>query len=55
MRIHVFVHAEDTDATNELIYDNQLVQPLTLADIEELKCSGAHASVRSVPADMPYF
>jgi hypothetical protein len=38
---------EDTDATNELISDSQLVQPLTLSEIEELKRSGAHASVRS--------
>jgi tRNA (adenine-N(1)-)-methyltransferase non-catalytic subunit len=37
---------EDTDATNELINDGQFVQPLTLAEIEALKSSGAHVSVR---------
>lgn len=36
---------EDTDATNELIVDTQLVQPLTVKEIKELKQSGAHASV----------
>ncbi|KAF6766715.1 Gcd10p family-domain-containing protein [Ephemerocybe angulata] len=35
---------EDTDATNELISDGQLVQPLTLDEIKELKQSGAHSS-----------
>ncbi|KAJ3535809.1 hypothetical protein NMY22_g6316 [Coprinellus aureogranulatus] len=35
---------EDTDATNELIVDDQLVQPLTVKEIKELKQSGAHAS-----------
>ncbi|TDL28112.1 Gcd10p-domain-containing protein [Rickenella mellea] len=35
---------EDTDATNEMINDAEHVQPLTLADIEELKDSGIHAS-----------
>ena len=37
--------AEDTDATNELINDEQLVQPLTVAEIEALKKSGADATV----------
>ncbi|KAH7910456.1 Gcd10p-domain-containing protein [Hygrophoropsis aurantiaca] len=35
---------EDTDATNELINDGELVQPLTLSEIEALKRSGTHAS-----------
>jgi tRNA (adenine-N(1)-)-methyltransferase non-catalytic subunit len=38
--------AEDTDATNELINDGEFVQPLTLEEIEALKKSGVHASVR---------
>ena len=41
--------AEDTDATNELINDEQAVQPLTVGEIEALKQSGANANVcRSV-------
>ncbi|KAL4069857.1 Gcd10p family-domain-containing protein [Scleroderma yunnanense] len=36
---------EETDATNELINDGDLVQPLTVAEIESLKKSGVHASV----------
>ncbi|KAI0828876.1 Gcd10p-domain-containing protein [Trametes gibbosa] len=35
---------EDTEATNELINDGQLVQPLTVEEIEALKKSGLHAS-----------
>jgi len=35
----------DTDATNELIDDGLIVQPLTSVEIEALKMSGAHASV----------
>ncbi|KAL4070689.1 Gcd10p family-domain-containing protein [Scleroderma citrinum] len=35
---------EETDATNELINDGDLVQPLTVAEIESLKKSGVHAS-----------
>jgi hypothetical protein len=42
----MFVYSEDTDATNELINDGDLVQPLTLEEIEALKRSGAHATVR---------
>lgn len=37
--------AEETDATNELINDGELVQPLSVAEIEGLKKSGVHASV----------
>lgn len=37
---------EDTDATNELINDGDIVQPLALQEIEELKKSGTHVSVR---------
>lgn len=37
---------EETDATNELINDGEFVQPLTLGEIEGLKKSGVHASVR---------
>lgn len=39
------LESEDTDATNELINDGEFVQPLTLAEIEELKDSGIHATV----------
>ncbi|KIM70278.1 hypothetical protein SCLCIDRAFT_101867 [Scleroderma citrinum Foug A] len=35
---------EETDATNELINDDELVQPLTVAEIEGLKKSGVHSS-----------
>ncbi|KZV70983.1 Gcd10p-domain-containing protein [Peniophora sp. CONT] len=35
---------EDTEATNELINDGQMVQPLTGPEIEALKQSGVHAS-----------
>ncbi|KAJ2914755.1 hypothetical protein MD484_g5651, partial [Candolleomyces efflorescens] len=35
---------EDTDATNELINDCQIVQPLTVDEIRALKQSGAHSS-----------
>ncbi|KAH8120055.1 Gcd10p-domain-containing protein [Phellopilus nigrolimitatus] len=35
---------EDTDATNELINDGIVVQPLTNVEIEALKQSGVHAS-----------
>lgn len=42
---------EETDATNELINDDEFVQPLTLAEIETLKKSGVHASV----CPGPYF
>lgn len=38
--------AEDTDATNELINDGEFVQPLTIEEIEKLKVSGVHVSVR---------
>jgi hypothetical protein len=44
------VFAEDTDATNELINDGQFVQPLTLEEIEALKQSGVHATVKIRPA-----
>jgi hypothetical protein len=38
---------EETDATNELILDkNEDVQPLTAEEIEKMKKSGMHASVR---------
>lgn len=38
---------EETDATNELIVDkNEEVQPLTAEEIEAMKKSGTHASVR---------
>ncbi len=38
---------EETDATNELIHDkNEDVQPLTAEEIEAMKKSGMHASVR---------
>lgn len=37
--------SEDTNATNELINDGQFVQPLTSAEIEDLKQSGVHATV----------
>lgn len=40
---------EETDATNELINDDEFVQPLTLDEIEALKKSGVHASVRPRP------
>jgi hypothetical protein len=40
------LYAEDTDATNELINDGQFVQPLTLEEIEALKQSGIHATVK---------
>jgi tRNA (adenine-N(1)-)-methyltransferase non-catalytic subunit len=36
--------AVDTDANNELITDDQLVQPLTTDEILALKESGLHAS-----------
>lgn len=36
---------EETEATNELIDDGIVVQPLTTEEIEALKRSGAHASV----------
>ncbi|RXW22686.1 hypothetical protein EST38_g3160 [Candolleomyces aberdarensis] len=35
---------EDTDATNELINDCQIVQPLTVDEIRALKQSGVHSS-----------
>lgn len=35
---------EETDATNELINDGDFVQPLTVAEIEDMKKSGIHAS-----------
>lgn len=49
---HITDHliVEETDATNELINDGELVQPLTLEEIEVLKKSGVHASVRSCRA-----
>lgn len=34
----------ETDATNELINDGDFVQPLTVAEIEDMKKSGFHAS-----------
>ena len=40
---------EDTDATNEYINDGNVVQPLTALEIEALKKSGIHASVRPYP------
>ncbi|EIW86980.1 Gcd10p-domain-containing protein [Coniophora puteana RWD-64-598 SS2] len=40
----VLQEVEDTDATNELITDGELVQPLTITEIEALKQSGAHAA-----------
>jgi hypothetical protein len=43
---------EETDATNELINDSEFVQPLTLGEIEGLKKSGVHASVRPGPCHM---
>lgn len=39
---------EDTDATNELINDGDFVQPLTLAEIQELKDNDVHASVHAL-------
>jgi hypothetical protein len=53
--LHLRCHAtslgreEDTDATNELINDGEYVQLLTLEEIEALKLSGAHGSVRYLP------
>jgi len=41
-----FVNTEDTDATNELINDGEFVQPLTFNEIQALRQSGVHASVR---------
>ena len=38
--------SELTEATNELINDDKVVQPLTTAEIEALKQSGIHSSVR---------
>lgn len=39
---------EETGATNELIVDgNEFVQPLTYTEIDALKKSGLHASVRN--------
>ncbi|KAG1795702.1 Gcd10p-domain-containing protein [Suillus plorans] len=43
---HTLQEVEETDATNELINDGEFVQPLTLGEIEGLKKSGVHASVR---------
>ena len=40
--------AGETEATNELIDDGLMVQPLTSLEIEALKDSGAHASVGSL-------
>lgn len=37
---------ELTEATNELINDDKVIQPLTTAEIEVLKQSGVHSSVR---------
>jgi hypothetical protein len=39
--------AEETDATNELIIDDGMVQPLSTEEIEALKSSGVHVSVCS--------
>ena len=39
--------SELTEATNELINDDKVVQPLTTAEIEALKQSGVHPSVRT--------
>jgi hypothetical protein len=39
--------SELTEATNELINDDKVVQPLTTAEIEALKQSGVHSSVRT--------
>lgn len=41
----LFFISEDTDATNELINDGQMVQPLTREEIQVLQQSGIHASV----------
>ena len=46
--------AEDTDATNELINDEQAVQPLTVGEIEALKQSGANANVRRAVIPVVY-
>ena len=40
--------AEETDANNQLIDDGIPVQPLTAAEIEELKQAGYSASVRYI-------
>jgi tRNA (adenine-N(1)-)-methyltransferase non-catalytic subunit len=42
--------AEETDATNELIIDDGMVQPLSTEEIEALKSSGVHVSVCSQPS-----
>jgi hypothetical protein len=44
---HAYICPEATDATNELINDDK-VAPLTTEEIEALKLSGAHASVRKL-------
>lgn len=40
-----FLFTEDTEATNEYINDGELVQSLTITDIQALKEAGAHATV----------
>ena len=40
--------SELTEATNELINDDKVVQPLTTVEIEALKQSGVHSSVRAL-------
>ena len=45
---------EDTDATNELINDGEFVQPLTIDEIQKLKVSGVHVSVRTFNAFVLY-
>ena len=47
MRLVNFL-AEETDANNQLIDDGIPVQPLTAAEIEELKQAGYSASVRYI-------
>jgi len=39
--------SELTEATNELINEDKVIQPLTTAEIEALKQSGVHSSVRT--------
>ena len=52
-RADTFV-SELTEATNELINDDIVVQPLTTAEIEALKQSGVHSSVRTPNFHMDY-
>ena len=52
-RADAFV-SELTEATNELINEDKVIQPLTTAEIEALKQSGVHSSVRNPKVYLPY-